>query len=335
MSLTAPALSDQVPAPASVRPLSADEIACYQRDSFVVLRGFFSPEEIEPLRMSCLADPLVGGNLVAIADAQGNAQEVVSWTEMSDDLVGVIPRMARVVQAAAALIGRSVYHWHSKLSMKAPGSAGRWDWHQDYAYWYHEGCLFPDMATCTIAVDRAFPENGCLRLVKGSHHLGRIEHPRVGEASGVDPVRLEQALARLEAVDCEMVPGDALFFHSNTLHASGPNLSQEPRTLLHCSYNATNNSPFIAGQEHHAYRPIDILPDSVLREGRFKSGFDDQQFIYRGETGQANTYGYKLLRGSRPRDKDERAQRDHTDAKPHEDDPASGARSPDARYDRV
>src|SRR5262245_41144699 len=192
MSLAAPVLSDQVHA--SVRPLTAEEIARYQRDGFVVLRGFFSAEEIEPLRMSCLADPMVGGNLVAIADSQGNAQEVVSWTEMSDDLVGVIPRMARVVQAAAALVGRPVYHWHSKLSMKAPGSAGRWDWHQDYAYWYHEGCLFPDMATCTIAVDRAFPANGCLRLVKGSHHLGRMEHPRIGEASGADPVRLERVL---------------------------------------------------------------------------------------------------------------------------------------------
>src|SRR5262245_6999143 len=111
MSLTA--ISGQVPA--SIRPLSADEIAGYQRDRFVVLRGFFSPEEIEPLRASCLADPLIGGNLVAIADAQGNAQEVVSWTEMSDDLVGIIPRMARVVEAAAALVGRPVYHWHSKL----------------------------------------------------------------------------------------------------------------------------------------------------------------------------------------------------------------------------
>jgi hypothetical protein len=89
MSFTAPVPSDQVPPPALVRPLSVDEIACYQRDGCVVLRGFLSPEEIEPLRVSCLADPLVGSNLVAIADAQGNAQEVVSWTEMSDDLVGI------------------------------------------------------------------------------------------------------------------------------------------------------------------------------------------------------------------------------------------------------
>jgi hypothetical protein len=300
-SVAASAESD-ITDPATTRPLTSDEIAAYHRDGFVFLPGFFGAAEIEPLRQSCLADPLVGGNLVALADAAGNAQEVVSWTEMSDDLVGIIPRMARVVAAARALIGRPVYHWHSKLSMKAPGSAGRWDWHQDYAYWYHEGCLYPDMTTCTIAVDRAMAENGCLQLVKGSHRLGRMEHPRIGAASGADPARLELVLARHETVACAMAPGDALFFHANTLHASGPNVSQSPRTLLHCSYNAADNSPFVAGQEHHAYRPIEVLPDSVLGEGRYSAGFAGQRFTYRGETGADNIYGYKLLRGSRPRD---------------------------------
>lgn len=238
---------------------------------------------------------------MAIADSQGNAQEVVSWTEPSDDLVGIMPRLARMVAGAASLVGRPVYHWHSKLSMKAPGSAGRWDWHQDYAYWYDEGCLYPDMATCTVAVDRAVPENGCLRLVRGSHLLGRIAHPRVGAASGADPARLAQVMARHETVDCVMEPGDALFFHANTLHASGPNLSRSPRTLLHCSYNAVDNSPFIAGQEHHAYRPIAVLPDDTLRAGRFGSAFDRQEFVYRGATGETSAYGYRLLRGSKPR----------------------------------
>lgn len=311
MSLAAPPQASAAETPAAdriageriatTRPLSADEIAAYHRDGFVLLPGFLAADEIEPLRRACLADPTIGGNLVAVADSRGNAQEVVSWTELSDDMVGVIPRLARVVAAAATLIGRPVYHWHSKLSMKAPGSAGRWDWHQDYAYWYHEGCLYPDMTTCTIAVDRAFPGNGCLQLIKGSHRLGRMEHPRIGAASGADPVRLALIQARHETVACVMAPGDALFFHANTLHASGPNESAAPRTLLHCSYNAVDNSPFIAGQEHHAYRPIELLPDDALRGGRFGAGFAAQTFTYRGETGEDNTYGYRLLRGSKPR----------------------------------
>ena len=100
---------------------------------------------------------------------------------------------------------------------------------------------------------------------------------------------------------CILEPGDAVFFHSNTLHASGPNESAVPRTLLHCSYNAADNSPFVAGQEHHAYRPLTVLPDDALRERRFPADFCQQAFPFRGETGEDNNYGYKLLRGSRPR----------------------------------
>ena len=201
--------------------LTADQIEAYRRDGFVALPGFFAAEEIEPLRRACLADPEIEGALWALADSQGNPQEVVTWTELGSDYLSVLPRLARMVEAATETIGKPVYHWHSKLSMKKPGSAGRWDWHQDYGYWYEEGCLAPDMTTCMIAIDPTDRANGCVELVRGSHLLGRIDHKRLGAASGVDPERLTHILESHERVACEMAPGDAVFFHANTLHALG------------------------------------------------------------------------------------------------------------------
>ena len=103
--------------------LTTDQIEAYRRDGFVALPGFFTAEEIEPLRRACLADPEIEGALWALADSQGNPQEVVTWTELGSDYLGVLPRLARMVEAAAEAIGKPVYHWHSKLSMKKPGSA--------------------------------------------------------------------------------------------------------------------------------------------------------------------------------------------------------------------
>jgi ectoine hydroxylase len=280
--------------------LSPAERAAYERDGFLRLPGFFAREEVEPLSRACRADPELEGALLAVADSAGNPQEVVSWTALSDDLVGVMPRVARLVEASEDLVGGAVYHWHSKLSMKKPGSAGRWDWHQDYGYWYDEGCLRPDMITCTIAIDAAFKENGCLQLVRGSHRLGRIDHKPIGQASGVDPERLALIQKNYETVECIMEPGDAIFFHCNTLHASGPNLSAAPRTLLHCSYNAADNEPYLSeGQEHHKYRPLDKLPDSAIREGRYVSIFSHQAFRQPDPEIGANNYGYKMLKLSR------------------------------------
>ena len=216
------------------------------------LPGFFSREEIAPMQTACHADPTLRGALMALADSQGNAQELVLYTELSNDLVGVIPRLEHVVMAAEALLGGSPYHWHSKLSMKQPASDGTWDWHQDYGYWYHQGVLRPDMLTVAIAVDENTAENGCMSVVKGSHLLGRIEHGRKGEATGVDQARLEQVLESLERVEWPLDVGDAVYFHCNLLHASGPNRSARPRTLIHCSYNAVDNVPTMLWTIHRS-----------------------------------------------------------------------------------
>ena len=280
-----------------MRELSQDEIAQYREDGYVRLPGFFAVEEIEPLQRACHADPSLGGALMAFADSAGNAQEVALYTELSNDLVGVMPRLQRVVTTADALLGGRCYHWHSKLSMKQPRSVGTWDWHQDYGYWYHQGVLRPDMLTVAIAVDENTAENGCMSVIKGSHKLGRIEHGRKGEASGVDQTRLEQALKHLERVECHLEIGDAIYFHCNLLHASGPNRSAAPRTIIHCSYNVADNSPFLPGQEAHAYRPLAVMPDSAILDGAWDTVFDNQVFI----DGDGNSgYGYKVLRaGSR------------------------------------
>lgn len=279
-----------------VSGLSQHHLALFERDGFVMLPGCFGDAEIAPLRDACHADPSIGGRLRAVADSSGKAQEVIEWTTLSDGYLGVVPRLARLVDAAQTLLGKPVYHWHSKLSMKAPHSEGRWDWHQDYPYWYDEGCLSPDMLTCMIAVDRATRANGCVNLIPGSHRYGRIDHVPIGASSGCDPRRLELIRRRSPPVPVEMNSGDVCFFHCNTLHASAGNATGLPRTLLHCTYNAIDNSPFIEeGQEHHRYRPFEKLADSALNDRRWDGIFENHSFNCFGDAGAVNRYGYQVM----------------------------------------
>jgi hypothetical protein len=52
-----------------------------------------------------------------------------------------------------------------------------------------------------IALDRATRQNGCLQVLRGSHHMGRIEHGQVGDQTGADKERVQAALGRLERVE--------------------------------------------------------------------------------------------------------------------------------------
>ena len=111
------------------------------------------------------------------------------------------------------------------------------------------------LASCWIALNRADKSNGCMQVIKGSHHAGRIEHHVDSGQNYADPERVEQLLNRLEVVYCELDPGSALFFHSNILHRSDANTSNRTRWNLICCYNAARNNPYKAFP-HPQYTPL-------------------------------------------------------------------------------
>jgi ectoine hydroxylase len=123
------------------------------------------------------------------------------------------------------------------------------------------------MASCVIAIDPATRENGCLQVLKGSHHLCRIEHGRYGGQTDADPERVQEAMKPLELVHGEMEPGTRLFFHATLLHASAQNTSSRPRLALICCYNAARNDPY-KDLHHPRYRRLDkVDEDAILRTG--------------------------------------------------------------------
>ncbi len=260
--------------------LCADQVARYHADGLIVVPGFFAPAEVEPLRTALHADPSVGGGVFESMDTSGQGHDAISWIEKSDDLIGLFPFMARMADAAEALLGEECYHWHSKLTMKPPGAPARMEWHQDFGAWYDEGLLRPDLLTIGVAIDPTTRENGATQFLKGTHALGRIDHRYEGEGqSFVDPERLEKARTRYELVQCALAPGDAVIFHCNIIHGSGGNPSSGPRTLLLCSYNAASNVPFGSGARLRAYQRIERVPDGAIRAGAYRSVFANHPFL--------------------------------------------------------
>jgi len=65
-----------------------------------------------------------------------------------------------------------------------------------------------------------------MQALRGSHKLGRVEHGKFGDQTGADPERVDQAKKVMDLVYAELAPGDVLFFHSLTLHASDQNKSR-------------------------------------------------------------------------------------------------------------
>ena len=257
--------------------LSRQQVEVFDNDGYLLVRGLFDKEEADILHRAAKEDAAFKQNAYDLKDSEGGVAKLVLWNRAGEDLWGSIARCERLVNAMEQLLNDEVYHYHSKMSIKEPFTGGAWGWHQDYGYWYQNGCLFPDMASVMIAVDPNTRENGCLQLLRGSHKLGRIEHGRFGDQTGADPERVDHAAKVLELVYAEMEPGDALFFHSNTLHRSDQNKSPNPRWSLLCCYNTKHNNPYKASH-HPFYEPLEKLPDSMIKQMGGKLFNDRSEF---------------------------------------------------------
>lgn len=245
--------------------LTQAEIERFHADGYVLKKALFSHSEVARLNDIVTNDPAIRKATYGLADAQGATTELALWNTIGDDMFGAVARSARIVDSLKSVLGGEVAFYHSKLTLKCPKVGGSWDWHQDYGYWYRNGYLYPHMASVFIALDSSRRENGCLQVLKGSHHLGRIEHGVNKGQVGADMTRVEAALERLELVYAEMDPGDALFFHGNTLHASSANTSDNTRNVLLCCYNRADNAP-VLDHPNNGHTVFETLEDARVMD---------------------------------------------------------------------
>jgi len=183
-------------------------------------------------------------------------------------VTGMVARIPRVRGTMEFLLGGPCYHYHTKLMMKDARTGGAHLWHQDFGYWCNNGCVFPNMGTCFIPVDKMDAENAGLQVIRGSHKLGLLHHHMTGAQAEADQTRMAWAKEYgLERVQLELEPGDAVFFHCLTLHCSGQNHSDRRRWCFLVAYNREDNNPLI---EHHhpRFTPLAPASDSSILDPR-------------------------------------------------------------------
>src|SRR5258706_14736227 len=253
--------------------LNDAEVQAFHRDGYVIVKNFFSKEEIDKLYGIAIGDTVMRKHAVDLNDQTGKKTKLTLWFTPGEDVYSLLLRSDRMVHSVAKLLDSDspVCHFHTKLMQKEPRVGGAWEWHQDYGYWYKNQFLFPDQLTSVmIALTEANKENGCLQVIKGSHKLGRVNHGFAGEQVGADMVMVNNALQTMELVYCELEPGDALIFHSNLLHRSEANLSDRPRWSIISCYSSHSNLAY-AETSTSWKTPIEIVPDEAILNWKAES----------------------------------------------------------------
>ena len=248
--------------------LTPDQIKEYNQDGYLILRGFLNQKEVSKLYQIAIDDKAMSKNAINVNDSTGKRSKLSLWYKPGDDVYGLLTRSESLVNSVDKLLDgdAAVCHFHSKLMQKEPKVGGAWEWHQDYGYWYKNEFLLPDqMMSVMVAITDANKENGCLQVIKGSHKMDRVEHGFAGEQVGASQRYVDLALQTMDLVFVEIKAGDILFFHSNLLHRSEANLSDQARWSMISCYNRASNIGYNESTSDSAsITPIDIVPDEAL-----------------------------------------------------------------------
>ncbi len=216
----------------------------YAADGFAIVRGAFEEDDI-----ACIAcefdrmkaeglkhprsfrhknilylikeDPLIGRNL-----------RFMHWPSYISPLLARYRTDPRLLAIIEPLIGRDIKQIINELIWKTPGACQTgYSYHQD-ARFRRPASAYRSLASAyvqtAIAVDPHRPENGCLRIVRGSHRLGDLS---IGTQQSVYQGSTEESDLRAlgiphgDVVDIILEPGDLALWGPYAIHGSGSNTS--------------------------------------------------------------------------------------------------------------
>jgi phytanoyl-CoA hydroxylase len=231
--------------------LSTEQIAQYQRDGFLVIEDFLTPDELSFWR-DALEEAVAirnGNKLPGRAEVYGKGDDsdksyydnvftqlINLWQDngkmrwiMLDERLGKMA--AELSQADGVRI------WHDQALIKQPW-ANPTSWHLDTPYW-----SFSDRRALSIwvALDDATYENGCLFFVPGSHLQTTFDNPGIGKNMGAIFTTYPQ-LKKSRSVAAPMKAGSCSFHNGLTIHGAHANMTAGYRRAMTCAYMPDGNT---------------------------------------------------------------------------------------------
>jgi ectoine hydroxylase-related dioxygenase (phytanoyl-CoA dioxygenase family) len=214
-----------------------DEIATFQRDGVLCLRGVFAGEWVDKLARGVAENERqpsrFAGNSAAAADGGRFFDDYCNWQRIPDyrDFVENSPA-AEI--AALVMRSHSARIFHEHLLIKEPGTGKRTPWHHDLPYYNVQG---RQTVSFWLALDPVARET-CPEFVVGSQAWGKLFYPRLFkdasnyryDGPGYETVPdIEAERPAYDIRSWALEPGDALLFSFATLHAAPANLSARRR----------------------------------------------------------------------------------------------------------
>lgn len=252
--------------------LTPDQINEFRLKGYLFIEDLFAPDEIALLNDA--ADTVYQLPREEVWRESSGAPRTAFAAHTYNEAFRRLGAHPRLIEPVMQILEGQVYMHQFKVNAKAAFDGEVWQWHQDYGTWQRDDDM-PEPRAMNIAVylQPVSAANGPLLLIPGSHRQGVFEAGHDLETTSYPLWTLSrETIARL-ADEGGIVaptggPGSVLMFHGNLVHASPPNISPWPRTIVYLSLCEVNNHirrfTRPAWVAHRDFDPIQPLTDDCL-----------------------------------------------------------------------
>ncbi|MCZ6633609.1 MAG: phytanoyl-CoA dioxygenase family protein, partial [bacterium] len=164
----------------------------------------------------------------------------------------------RVLDVMQEVMGQDILLLSTHIFCKYPNPESQdfVAWHQDTTYW---GLEPPEAHTAWIAVDDSDVENGCMRVIPGSHTDGVVTHgksKRDGNLLSINQEIPDALVDSSRAMDLILKAGQMSVHHGQVFHASNPNRSTRRRCGLTVRYIAPYCKQTVLNSVKQQWQPV-------------------------------------------------------------------------------
>lgn len=199
--------------------LSKQQLAQYDRDGIVFPIKVLAEDEVSFFRGEL--DSLINNR-------EDGSVKRLDRLHLSFDWARRLVTNKKLLDVIEAVLGGDILVYGTLVLAKPPQDSSYASWHQDSFY---SGLDLSPSTSAWIALTPSNPANGCMRVIPGSHKLGSLNHVNVSDPNLLNRrgERIDTAVEESEAQDVRLCPGEMSLHHSNIVHGSNPNTSDEPR----------------------------------------------------------------------------------------------------------
>ena len=176
-----------------------------------------------------------------------------------------------VTGPVSSILGPNLLAWGTSFFAKPANEPSFVSWHQDANYW---GLEPHDVLTAWIAFTPSLRENGCMRIIPGSHLKGSLEHKDTFSKDNLltRGQEISVEVDEKEAKDIILSPGQMSLHHVSIVHGSDPNTSSIDRIgfairyiSTHVKQNGGRTSATLAkGTDEYNHFDLEPYPESEL-----------------------------------------------------------------------